>query len=166
MEVMAERNKESSRASFDDPFRFNEELTTRSFPGANQSCTFILKDVRLFRAEEATGKPEVLLNSSLPRTEWYDLVELLQSPENPQELWLSVGGKELYHSGDGGASFEKIMSVTAVADISFVPSRRAECKFVVHILGRIDGGGQGTFVSWNQGKSWCPFDLMDYLPLS
>src|SRR4051812_46791086 len=47
------------------------------------------------------------LTEALPKAEWYEVVEIAQSPANALEIWIAIGGVHLLASFDGGNSFKR-----------------------------------------------------------
>ena len=135
----------------------------RAFSSANGKYFFYILNGRLYRENEDGERR--LVCATLPKVEWYDMVQFVQSPSNPMELWLSISGLELYRSGDGGLSFEQCRDVTLIGDLSFIPARWWEQDYVVCLLGAVRGQGQGFFSTQNGGKSWVAMDLTESIPI-
>lgn len=124
----------------------------------------IYSDGVLYRKNDQSKA--TILNDSLPVAEWYEVVEIAQNPTDEKEIWLAIGGRELHCSYDGGKSFTKISTVSAIADISFVPWLKGEKDFVLYLIGTLMNGQKGAFIAMNRGNSWMSYDLCDALPLS
>lgn len=146
------------------PFVRPEGVMDREELLTSRSSGLVYDNGVLYRLdEEAKLTP---INESLPVAEWYEVVEIAQSPVDRNVIWLAIGGKELFFSNDGGRSFVSMPQIAMVADISFIPWLRGESDYVLCLMGALKNGQKGAFISQDSGNSWITYDLDDQLPLA
>ncbi len=75
-------------------------------------------------------------------------------PEIAGEIWLSLSVRGLYHSTDGGESFNKIESIKTAHLLSIGKSLASDRPYSPYIYGTLTDGKAGLFTSQNGGKTW------------
>ena len=82
-------------------------------------------------------------------------LRLRASPEREGELYISAEGSGLYHSTDGGTTFDKVPSIAEVASLGFGKAAPAQKSMALYAIGRLTQGGlHGVFRSDDGGANW------------
>ncbi len=82
-------------------------------------------------------------------------LRLRASPDRQGDLYVSAEGSGLYHSIDGGKTFDKIRSIAEVAALGFGKAAPGQKSMALYAVGRITQGGlHGVFRSDDGGMSW------------
>jgi xyloglucan-specific exo-beta-1,4-glucanase len=74
-------------------------------------------------------------------------------PGRAGDLWLTAGNGVLYHSADGGQTFNQITSVTTAATLGFGKGAPGATYPAIYLTGIVNGA-QGVFRSTDEGASW------------
>jgi xyloglucan-specific exo-beta-1,4-glucanase len=79
--------------------------------------------------------------------------QLHSVPGRAGDLWLTAGNGALYHSADGGGTFQPVTSVTTVATVGFGKAAPGAGYPAIYLAGVVNGE-QGIFRSTDAGASW------------
>jgi xyloglucan-specific exo-beta-1,4-glucanase len=77
------------------------------------------------------------------------------------DLWLTGGDDLLYHSTDGGKTWNQVTSVTAVATLGFGKAAPGASYPAIYLSGLVHGV-QGIFRSTDEGKTWVKINQENY----
>jgi xyloglucan-specific exo-beta-1,4-glucanase len=77
------------------------------------------------------------------------------------DLWLTGGDDLLYHSTDGGKTWDQVTSVTAVATLGFGKAAPGARYPAIYLSGLVHGV-QGIFRSTDEGKTWVKINQENY----
>ena len=80
-------------------------------------------------------------------------VYMAASPYTEGDLWISIGGKGIYHSVNSGASFTKIEEFVNCKTVAIGPPIN-ETTPIVYIHAQQESMGWGVFCSLNGGVDW------------
>ena len=82
-----------------------------------------------------------------------DFQKFRLAPEKEGDIWLPLTGNGLARSTDGGASFNKITTVSSCEAVGFGKAAEDKNFPTVFIFGTV-GGVTGVFMSTDEGQSW------------
>lgn len=113
---------------------------------ANPSRFYALHRGRFFRSDDRGFRFE-LVAQGLPEG------RLRAVPGREGDLWLAAGSQGLYHSPDGGLTWNRIPTVGEAEAIGFGKARPGGSYMALYLTGRI-AGEVGVFRSDDAGASW------------
>jgi photosystem II stability/assembly factor-like uncharacterized protein len=134
------------------PWNWSQPLTADK---VNGKTFYYYADGKVYRSNNG-GLSFATVNSSLPHDGWHLLKTV---PGVAGEVWLSLNWQGLYHSSDGGATFNKIAGVER-AYLFAIGKPQAQGKVApLYLYGKIKGLGEGIFQSLDRGITW--LDISD-----
>jgi photosystem II stability/assembly factor-like uncharacterized protein len=90
-------------------------------------------------------------SSALPAQSWSMFKTL---PGVASNLWVSLDGSGLYHSTNGGATFDKISAVSRAYLFAFGKPAPGRTAPALYLYGRVNGSGDEIFRSLDLGATW------------
>jgi xyloglucan-specific exo-beta-1,4-glucanase len=111
---------------------------------------YYYSDGKLYRSTNG-GAEFTVRNDKLSWIDWHTLQAL---PGKSGDLWLGLEDEGLRHSGDGGATWERIPSVVEAYLFDFGKPAPGSTIPALYVYGKIVGKGEGTFRSLDLGKTW------------
>lgn len=82
------------------------------------------------------------------------------------EIWLSLDAGGLYHSQDGGITFDKIKAIEQAHLVTVGTPINSELPHSIYVYGTIKNGKSGLFLSVDSGLSWQQIDREAQMPRS
>lgn len=82
------------------------------------------------------------------------------------EIWLSLDEEGLYHSQDGGISFEKIDLIEQAYLVTVGTPMSSKLPHSIYVYGTLKNGKSGLFISVDSGQHWQQIDRISEVPRS
>ncbi|MGF1541387.1 MAG: hypothetical protein ACFCU5_13205 [Pleurocapsa sp.] len=137
------------------PWNWSQPLAADPIDG---NIFYYYAEGKVYRSDDGGGTFKVV-DRSLPRSDWHSIQTILGLEA---EIWLNLGIKGLFYSGDRGASFVRLTSVNRAELITAGKAPAGKLLPIIYLYGSVANLGEGLFASGDRGKTW---SKLDNLPL-
>ena len=141
------------------PWNWNQPLAA---DGAVDSLFYYYAAGKFYQSRDG-GASFQEMTRDLPKAQRHILTTV---PGVAGEVWLSLDAGGLYHSQNGGISWQKERTVRQAHLVTIGTSIKDKLSHSVYVYGQLQNGSSGLFVSSDLGSSWQQIDRVAELPRS
>lgn len=141
------------------PWNWNQPLAA---DGVKGDRFYYYGEGKVYRSDDE-GLSFQVVTRDLPQNTRHNLTTV---PGVAEEIWLSLDAGGLYHSQNGGSSFEKIESVKEAHLVTVGTPIGDLLPHSVYVYGTLKDGKSGLFMSVDLGKHWQQINEMEETPKS
>ncbi|GAB1545036.1 hypothetical protein NUACC21_77120 [Scytonema sp. NUACC21] len=134
-------------SKFRGPWNWSQPLAA---DGVNGDKYYYYADGKFYQSGDR-GLSFNTINTSLPKADYY-LVK--STPDVEGEVWVSLDKHGLYHSTNGGKTFNKISQVKRAKLFSLGKAPKESSTSVLYVYGTMTNQAEGIFASLDKGKTW------------